>query len=279
METAVTILGRLWQQRAAVALCALVAVLAGAFVAYRPSLPPESRQYTVGAAYARILVDTPSSQAIEVSPEGGETLGGRASLLANLMAGGEMKETIARGAGLEPGQLVTVAPSDADSEMGAAEEPRGPRANVLTTRVPTDDTGVQLPIIDVETQALDAERAVALADAAVEGLNEYLDSKASADRVPDGRRLRVQPLGAAQGRSVTRGPGMLVAVVAGVFFFAMLCGLLMLIDALARTWRTATAERARQRRLASLEWRVDEDDGETPLAEPNGTRRVGAGTP
>jgi hypothetical protein len=279
METAVTILGRLWQQRAAVGLFAVLAALAGAFVAYRPSLPPESRQYKAGSAYARILVDTPASQAIEVSPEGGETLGGRASLLANLMAGGEIKERIARRAGLDASQLITVAPSDAESETGAPTEPRGRRSNVLTTHVPTDDTGVQLPIIDVETQAVDADRAVALADAALAGLNEFLDSKASADRVPDARRLRVQALGAPQGRSVTRGPGTVLAVVAALFVFALLCGLLMLVDALARSWRAATAERARQRQLAHLEWSLEEDDADTPPAETKGARRIGAGTP
>ena len=279
MESAVTILRRLWQQRAAVGLFAVLAILMGGLVAYRPSLPPESRQHKVGAAYARILVDTPASQAIEVNPEGGETLGDRASLLANLMAGGEMKELIARRAGLEPRELVTVAPADAESETAAADEPRGPRANVLTTRVPTDDTGVQLPIIDVQTQAADPARAVALADAAVAGLNAYLDSKASADRVPDRRRLRVQPLGAAQGRDVIRGPGTVLAVVAAVFIFALLCVLLTMVNALAQSWRTASEERARQREMAFLVWTLDEDDAGTPPAEANGTRRVGAGTP
>jgi hypothetical protein len=283
MESAVTILRQFWQQRSAVALFAVVAILIGGLVAYRPSLPPESRQYKVGAAFARILVDTPASQAIEVNPEGGASLGGRASLLANLMAGGEIKDLIARRAGLEPAELITVAPADAESETGASTEPRGRGANVLTTSVPTDDTGVQLPMIDVETQAVDAKRAVALAEAAVAGLNEYLDSKASADKVPDARRLRVQALGAPQGRDVTKGPGMLLAAVATVFVFALFCGMLALIDSIANSWRAASAQRVRERELTLVEWSLDDDEdadtstADTPPADANGTRRVGAG--
>ena len=45
----------------------------------------------------------------------------------------------------------------------------------------------KLPIIDVQAQAVDADRAAALANAAAKGLGEYLDSKAAAEAV----RVRV----------------------------------------------------------------------------------------
>ena len=42
-----------------------ISLVLGAFVAYRPGLPPESRQYTVWLASADILVDTADSQVVD----------------------------------------------------------------------------------------------------------------------------------------------------------------------------------------------------------------------
>ena len=42
-----------------------ISVVVGAFVAYRPAWPPESRQYTVWLASADILVDTADSQVVD----------------------------------------------------------------------------------------------------------------------------------------------------------------------------------------------------------------------
>ena len=62
--------------------------------AYRISLAPpklESRQYHVGVASARVLVDTPDSQVVDLNPKGADALSSRASLLANLMASSPVK--------------------------------------------------------------------------------------------------------------------------------------------------------------------------------------------
>ena len=102
----VTILRELWRLRLLVALTAIVAVVAAINVAYQVSPSSiESRKYSVGIATARILVDTPDSQVVEVAPEGSDATGVRANLLANLMVEGEIKTEIAERAGLRPSQL------------------------------------------------------------------------------------------------------------------------------------------------------------------------------
>ena len=105
---AVTILRELWRRRLLVAAVAFAAVLVGFLLSYRVGLPPEPRQYKVGVATARVLVDTPQSQVIKVDPKGSDTLGLRASVLANLMVEGEARAAIARRAGLKPRQLKAV---------------------------------------------------------------------------------------------------------------------------------------------------------------------------
>src|SRR4051812_43174100 len=121
----VTILRDLWRRRLLVVGVYLVALLAGTAVVYKISFPPklESRKYDVGVATARILVDTPSSQVVEVAPKGSDSLGVRANLLASLMVDGNVKSAIAHRAGLDPSKLVGV--SDAAEEPAPVSAPPG----------------------------------------------------------------------------------------------------------------------------------------------------------
>ncbi len=112
----------------------------------------------------------------------------------------------------------------------------------MKTRVVMNLDGEQLPIIEIETQAPDADRAKALANATVTGLTDYLDTRAAADEEIEARkRLRVSGLGTAQATVSTRGPGRLLAVGATIFVFLAGCAAILLGFALARGWRQAEA--------------------------------------
>ena len=74
----VTILRELWRQRALVLAGAALAIALGLMTAYKVSLAPpklESRQYRVGVASARMLIDTPDSQVVDLEPKGADGLG------------------------------------------------------------------------------------------------------------------------------------------------------------------------------------------------------------
>jgi hypothetical protein len=215
MQT-VTILRQLWLHRRLTAVAALVAVVAG--------LAIQSQRHQVGVATARILVDTPDSQVVDVAPRGSDTLGVRANLLANLMVDGVVKAAIAKRAGLRPDEFAGIAES-AVGTVGSA--PGGPTARVLRTQVLAATDGERLPIIDVETQGPNAAAATTLANASVNGLNDYLNAKASQDPVAAGQRLRVSGLGVAQGRSEPRGPKRLLVMVAVLLVFAAGCALIL----------------------------------------------------
>ena len=202
-----------------------------------PSL--ESRKYEVGIATARILVDTPNSQVVEVSPKGSDTLGVRANLIANLMADGVVKTAIAERAGIPPEQLAGVAESAPGPPTEASPSPD--QAQVLTTRVLATPDGDRLPIIEIEAQAPDAARAAKLADAAVAGLRDYLDSKAATEEVPDAERLRVSGLGNPQAHQAARGPRLLFAIAAALFVFGAGCAAILGFFAVVRGWRAAAA--------------------------------------
>jgi hypothetical protein len=237
----VTILRDLWRLRFLVICIYLVAVLAGTAMIFKISFPPklESRKYEVGVATARILVDTPSSQVVEVAPKGSESLGVRANLLASLMVDGVVEEAIARRAGVAPNKLIGV--TDTATEPAPVSKPPDPRAFVLTTRVVTNTGGDQLPIIEIEAQAPDAPSAARLGAAAVSGLRDYLDSKAALQQIPNADRLQVTGLGAPVASTVVRGPSDMLAVIVVIFVFGFGCVCILGGLALVRGWRSASA--------------------------------------
>jgi hypothetical protein len=262
MDT-VTILRDLWRLRLAVVVILVLAVLAGVALVFKlPSL--ESRKYEVGVATARILVDTPSSQVVEVAPKGSDTLGIRANLLASLMVDGVVKSAIAQRAGIPPEKLVGI--SEASSEPGPVAKPPGPRDFVLTTRVLVNTGGDQLPIIEIDVQAPDRANAAKLGVAAMEGLRDYLDSTAAKQQVADADRLKVSGLGAPQAVTEVRGPSITVGVIAVLFTFGFGSATLLGFRALVAALRAASArEKLRGSGLVYTEdLIVDRDDGQAP---------------
>jgi len=262
----VTILRELWRLRLLVVLTAIVAVIVAINVAYEVSPSSiESRKYSVGVATARILVDTPDSQVVEVAPEGSDATGVRANLLANLMVEGEIKTEIAHRAGLRTEDLDGVAKTAA--LPAASSAPPDPRGYVLTTDVLSSQDGERLPIIEIEAQAPDAAKAAAHADAAIDGLREHLDSKAAADQVKAGERLQLNPLGTPQARDVVRGPRMALAIAAGLFIFLLGCAAILGFFALVSQWRAADYEKLNRQQYYDL---TVISGVEEPLSNGNG---------
>jgi hypothetical protein len=253
MET-VAILRALWRRRGLVAGVLVLAVLAGTAMAYRlPSL--ESRTYQVGVATSRIFVDTPSSQVVEVSPKGGDTLGTRAGLIASLMVDGTIKASIAKRAGLRSDQFDAISESAAETSPAVATP--AARSPVLMTSVVTNAAGDDLPIIQIQAQAADAPRAARLAAAAVEGLRDYLDTKAAEQRVPGAKRLQVDGLGPPQARDVTRGPRRLIALIVALVVAIGGCAGIVVGSRIAAAWREEQADE-----------QPGEPAGQEPVAAP-----------
>jgi hypothetical protein len=269
----VTILGELRRQRGFVMLAALAALLAMLLVAFKlPSL--DSRRQQVGIATARVLVDTPESVILGVAPKGADTLGVRANLIASLMVEGDVRATIARQAGLPPDDLKGVAESAADVATGS--QPQEQEGNVLTTRVVASTDG-DLPLIEIEAQAGRAASAIKLADAAVAGLREYLDTKAAGEEIAAAKRLNVRGLGGAQAYESVRGPGILTALVAGLLVFALGCAAIVLAAVFRRGWRASSVAAVEEpqpdsdNELVALDGLFELDDWtEPPDREPAG---------
>jgi hypothetical protein len=99
----------LWRRRALVCIGALVALGAGLLVVQWAG--PTAPRSISAVASARMLLDTPDSQLVNVKPRSAETLVMRAMLFADLLATDRARRDIARRAGLEVGQLEVLGPS------------------------------------------------------------------------------------------------------------------------------------------------------------------------
>jgi hypothetical protein len=231
----VPILRELWRMRRLVALAGLVAIFAGLAITYQlPSL--QSRQYDVGVATARALLDTPSSAVADLGGEEGSTAVGalpsRAALLANLLTTAPLEDEIAKRAGISPDKLIANAPALANAER---EEPADDRTSFILAV----QNEIDLPLLTVTTQAPDPELARKLANSAVEVLDDHVSSVAGADSVPATRRLVVKPLGPARAGISTRGPRRLYGIVVSILVFGLGCATILIVSNVARNWRLA----------------------------------------
>jgi hypothetical protein len=247
----VAILRVLWLRRSFVGLAMLMALSVGVVVAYRVTVSPlklESRQYTVGIAAARVLIDTPQSKVVDLGAAGADysALGGRASLLANLMASGPVKSAIARRVGVSPDTFAAIPPAPtgaSTSRPAPTPADGGDDANALILTIQTE---TDVPIISFQSQAPDAAGAARLADGAVDGLRDYLGSVAAAQKVPQARQLVVTQLGRARAGTVERGRSRIYALLAAMVVFAFMCTVAVVLPGIApRGGALAADEQAR----------------------------------
>src|SRR4051794_4812749 len=162
---ALGLLLRAWILTAAVGV---VAVLDGVSIVYHIAPPSTftSRQHELGIASVAALIDTPTSQVVDLGgPDSTHAgmLAGRASLLASLMTSSPIKDEIAKRAGVDPRELIAIPPPSAGTAVppapgltGASVSESDPRAHVIRASVPTLQSG-DMPLVQVETQAPDAE--------------------------------------------------------------------------------------------------------------------------
>jgi hypothetical protein len=244
---AIGALRTLWRFRIAVIAISVVAIAIGV------SLTLKSKQYHVAVGSATALVDSPSSQVVDLG--GAEfsavnlgSLSGRANLLASVMTQSPIKDEIAARAGLSPSRLIAVSPAvvasgGATAASGGDSQAQAkitdPAAYVLRASVPTLESG-QVPMLSVQTQAPSPAQASKLADAAIEVLQKHVEDVAANDGVPADRRVVIRQLGPAGSQDQVRGQGKMLAVGVTILVFVLGCGAILLFVAMARAWRAAS---------------------------------------
>jgi hypothetical protein len=205
-------------------------------------IPPrvlEKRAQSVGTATAAVLVDSSTSQAVDLGSATIGVLAYRAELLSALLMEQTTKIAIARELGVAPGLLVLEPPLPSTVTVGASVDPSGSRAYVLRALVPKLDGGAN-PIIQISSRAPTPAAATRLAEAAISALRGRLASVTRAQLTPPGRRLVLTQLAPAQGDWVQRGTGPFVNAATALGAFALACWLIIAISRIASAWQSRT---------------------------------------
>jgi hypothetical protein len=268
----VKILRELSRRKRLVALVLGVAFLTGFLLAFRPGIPPQSRQYKVWLASSDILVDTRDSQVVAVGGRAPDlpTLAARANLVGNLMTSGPLKDAIAKKAGM-PSRELTVVPPPNVSTPGIAPAPvktpasRGvPDAEATILTLSTDET---LPILHVVAQAPTEERARRLSGATIVGLRRYLGSVAAAQHIRTAHQLVVRQFGAPLASVAIRGLPRRFALAATIILALLGCGAIVGGSWFIRSWRQIEEAEIRGRPAEDDQGSADPKD-ESAVVKP-----------
>jgi len=234
----------------AIVPCIMIALFAAVSISYKVTLSPmgfEARELQIASATSEVLVDTPFSTVVDLRQGRAdlEAMSARATLLGNVIASPPVLEYIARRAGV-PVETIRAQPPltpdfprpipEPDDQRSAKDILRLPDEYRINVRV--DPT---VPIMRVIAQAPDAATAETLANAAIDGLNDYLDAVAVRESTPRSERIRLERLGRSRGVVINDGVRLQASILAFVIVFGVSAGAAIFIGRVRRGWKEAGA--------------------------------------
>lgn len=283
----VKIMRELWGRKILAAAVLGVSLLVGLLLAFRPGLPPHSRQYEVSLSSADILVDTRDSQVAAVNGHGPDlpTLAARANLIGNLMTGGPLKDAIAKRAEVPAGALVVVPPANPATPGVPALPVRPPGSRGLSDAESTIlslSTDENLPILHIVAQAPSESSARKLTAATVAELKKYVGTVAASQDIPAVHQLVVREFGAPVAESATRGLPRSYALGAALALALLGCGAIIGGSWFVRSWKQIDEAEGRGRpggassngASSHSNGSFDSDRGKSGEPESTGSRRL-----
>jgi hypothetical protein len=243
-------LRELWQHRLGLIISIMLALLASVWSVAKISIAPpgiKPRTLQMAAANARALVDTPKSTVLDldVNTYDFQSMTNRGVLVGNIMASTPVREYISRRAHI-PAQLLQVS-SPVTPDFPRALASSGSRSTKDILKSPNEyrlsiQANPTVPVLDVYAEAPTAKAAEALANGAVEGMQDYLRDLGLRESIPDARQVKLEPLGRAKGSAINPGVSEKVAILSFLLAFGMCAVTVLAVDRVRRGWRVeATA--------------------------------------
>ena len=235
----------LWGQKVGLAIAFAVALLAATRVLYGISiLPPRLEHNSQGLASAstQMIVDTPRSSVIDLREDTYSFTGltNRALLLGNVMASLPVREYIARRAGVPAAAIRVSAPLTPEQPRVIADGAHQPKTSDILRSPDEYRLSVQanptVPVLNIYAEAPDGPAAGKLANAAVEGLRDYLGALARQHGTPVAKQVRLVQLGHASGASIDSGAGITLALLVFAFVFTIASAAVLFIARVRRGW-------------------------------------------
>lgn len=239
-------LRELFRYRTAATVCTLLGVFAAVWASYEVRLSPlglSTRPIQIASASTEVLVDTPFSAAVDLRQGRGslEAMTSRATLLGNVIASPPVLEYIARRADVPVEDIRAQPPLTPDfprpvprpgQEPGAKDILRLPQEYRINVQV---DPSV--PVLRVISQAPTAAEAETLANASIEGLEDYIDAVAAREATPPRNRVRLQRLGHTRGVVINDGVRLQASILAFLIVFGLSAVATIFLGRVLRGWR------------------------------------------
>jgi hypothetical protein len=221
----------------------LIAAVAATFSVYRlDGLTFKARSLQYSSASTQILVDSPSSVLGNLS-QTFEPLSTRAAVYANFMASPAVLNLIGQQLGMSGEQIYAAGPVIANQPR-VVQEPTALKRNVEITGESNPyrlnfESQINLPTINIYSQAPTTERAVALANAAAAGLNLYVTRLENTNKIPPASRVTIRQLGPANGAVVNGGISKALAAIVFILVFVLWCVIVLVASRFLENWRAS----------------------------------------
>lgn len=240
--------------RIGVTLSLVLAAVAALWSVDRISLLPPKltpRSLAMATAYTQVMVDTPKSALLDLKVDSGHIsdMTNRALLVGTLAGSPPVVDFISRRTGVPASELQVQAPS-----TPAHPAPRSVtgRSNGPTDLLRSPDqyrldiyADPIVPFLDIYAQAPTASAAAHLANGAVDGLTDYVQSIAASQGsikyAPQYAQIQLRQFGRAQGKAINPGVDFQVAMLTFLIVFAIGCAGNVAIGRIRRGWSLAGA--------------------------------------
>jgi hypothetical protein len=220
--------------------CAALALAAAAF-----SLVRTSGSLKMATATTEVVVDTPKSMLVDITQDTHaiDALTNRALLLGNVMGSPEVRADIARRAKVPFAELQVLPPLTPKQPRVLAESGNEKRATDILKL--NDEYRLYIranptvPFLTIYAQTPTRETAEALANAAVGGMQSYLDGLAASTDTQVTKRVRLVQLGEAKGEVINGGIEWDFALLVFLVTFAVACATVIWIRRVREGWQLA----------------------------------------
>jgi hypothetical protein len=184
-------------------------------------------------------------------------------------------ELIGKQVGLSGAQIAAAGP--VTTGVRVEQEPTALKRNVEITGETKPyrlvyESHANLPTITINSQAPTTKQAIALADAAVVGMQQYVSQVETASRIAPQSRVTIRQLGTASGAVVDAGIGKQLAAMVFIAVLLLWCVLVLVASRFAEIWReSALLDVAGDERSAAI-YQEDggSDDSEADVRQLNG---------
>jgi hypothetical protein len=237
--------------RIGLALSFILAAMIAFSVTYKVTASPlgvSPRQMEIGTASTKMLVDTSKSLVLDIRYGSGDfdSLTSRGVLLGNLMASEPVRAYIARRAHLPAGVIQATTPLTPDFPRPLAGEGASKSQSDLFRSTDQYRLNIQanptVPIVNVYAQAPNAKAAETLANAAVDGLRDYLAAATKGpQKAPAADQPLITQLGRANGTVINGGVRVEAILLTFGVVFALACAVTVFVGRVRRGWLQADA--------------------------------------